>query len=359
MRCLVSKKVFFAFFFFYLVITLILLVFTPITHKEAAFLYLQKASITTFLVQKIYALTHSLVTIRLLFFLASLFSLFFFIKLAKKFLDKEEFVYLSALIFLLIPGVFVSFIIANYASYAMLFTLSVLFFIEKEKFFLASLFLMLLFFSSTAQFALYVAFFFYGYFRKKYLFAVFNFVLLIVSLYFERYEIGGVPKGHLVDLFAIYGVIFSPFYLLALIYALYRYLIKESKNSIWYVSFSAFFFSLLLSIRQKIAVTDFSVYLVPATILVVSTLKKSMEIRLPQFRTIYVRVCQVVVFFLFLETLLIALHYPILHLSKGKIIIIDSSIYKIAQLAKEKKCIIDFQRRHIHLYRFYHLQKCR
>ncbi len=355
----ISKKNFFLFVSFYFAIALLLLIFTPITHKEAFFLYTHKFSLTTFVVQKIYTMTHSLIAIRLPFFIASSLSIIFFFKLAKIYIQKEEFVYLSALVFLLTPGFFVSFIVANYASITIFLLLLTLYLIEKDSKFLMLFPLMLLFFSSTAQFAFFSALFFYAFFHKKIFLAIVSFLLFGISLFFDRYEIGGIPRGHLAELFAVYAVIFSPFYLLALIYALYRFLVKERKNLIWYVTFNAFVFSLLLSIRQKISVTDFSVYMVIGAILVVMVFQKSIQIRLPQFRAIYKRVCQVIIVFLFLETFLIALNYPIYKISNHKIAVIDSSIYTIYKMAKEKKCIKKFQKRHENLYRYYHLQKCK
>ncbi|NPA27428.1 MAG: hypothetical protein GXN91_00030, partial [Epsilonproteobacteria bacterium] len=177
-----------------------------------------------------------------------------------------------------------------------------------------------------AQFALYLAVAIYGYFNRRWYWLGVGMGLLVLSIFNANYPIEGVPRGHLQTLLGIYAVTFSPFYFLAIVYALYRGA-KGKKDIIWYIAIVALFVSILLSIRQKVVVIDFTPFLIISTPLVIEIFRGSVAIRLPQFRKRYYLLCQIVLIVLLLETLLIAVDYPIYKNFGKDLKIIDKSIY--------------------------------
>jgi len=265
------------------------------------------------------------------------------------------------LIYILIPGVFVSTIVINWATIPIF--LSLLFVVAtiKENKLVQAIALVLLFFTHTALFVFYIAIFLYSYKRKIIWLMILSLILFILSTYFQKYDLGGVPKGHLLQLLGIYAVTLSPFFFIALVYSLYRVGKDKQADILWYISTTAFIVSLLLSIRQKILVIDFTPFIVIATPLSVKVFKNSLAIRLKEFRSKYYLLCKIVIFVLLLETLVVALNYPIYRYFSKKIYFIDTSIYKISDIVKNgsKKCVKNINNHNKNLYLFYNIKECK
>jgi hypothetical protein len=131
-----------------------------------------------------------------------------------------------------------------------------------------------------------------------------SFMLVLVSLYIYGFDMTNDPKVYFFNTFAVYAVILSPFLFLYFFYALYRVLIKEEKSVIWYISFVALVFSIILSTRKMILIEDFAPFVVIATPLMYAMFIKSYRIRLPELRSVhrfffgFVLVSLVLIFFL-------------------------------------------------------------
>jgi hypothetical protein len=255
-------------------------------------------------------------------------------KISEFFIKREEFLYLALFIFLITPGFFVSTIIVNYATISIFLALLLVYSFLKENNILTITILVLLFFTKSAHFSIYIAISIYSFLNSRWRLFSLSIILLILSLINANYPINGIPKGHLQTLLGTYAVTFSPFYFLSIIYILYRGWLDKSKNIVWYIAFVAFSISLLLSIRQKVNVTDFTPFLIPITPLVIYSFQKALLIRLPSFRKNYYRLCKIVVIVLLLETFLIAIDYSVYKLINRDLKIIDKSIYKTKILTK-------------------------
>jgi len=362
-ECFLSKRIYIFFLYLYIAVAFWLLYFTPLTPSEANILFSNENHITNFIIFFIEKFTNNKIALRLPFFIISLLSFKLYIDIAKSYFKNKSFLYLSIIIYLIIPGTFISFIIINYATVAIFLILLFIYSYHKKNIIIESVALMLLIVTNTAQFAVFIGVALYT-FRKKewYLFGISIFLIILSSIE-ATYAIDGIPRGHLTNLFGVYGAVLSPFYFIYLIYALYYIGIKSQKDIMWYIVVAVFIMSLLLSIRQKINVTDFTPYLVIAVPLAVKVFEKSISIRLKEFRNFYFKVCTIIVIVLLLETLLIVFNYPIYILSDKKIQIANKNIYKIEKSVKKleknaQKCLKFIKSREKNLYKYYGITVC-
>ena len=361
--CKLSNKAFIGFFIIYSAISLWLIYITPFTNTEADILYSNSFSLTSYITKTLYSLTNSVFFIRLIFFITSTISLFLMFKITNRYLDKE-YRNLALFIYLITPGVFVSFLIVNYATFAIFLTLLFIYSYQKGLKALSFLALVLLFFSHTGSFVVYIASALYAYKIKDISLLLISIVLLTFSSIYANYPIDGIPKGHLVQLFGIYAAIFSPLYFLAVVYTIYRFIKEKKYDLLWYIVATSFIVSLILSIRQKIQITDFAPYIVIVAPLVVYVFKNSLSIRLKPFRKNYYIVCITIISVLLLETLITALEYPLFKYFNNNLLLIDKSIYEVPKnVAKLKNknisCIKRAKNRDLNLYRFYNIKLCK
>ena len=112
-------------------------------------------------------------------------------------------------------------------------------------------------------------------------------ISLSVMLYINGMDVGGIPKGHFLDLLALYAAIFSPIVFIYLFYVLYRRLITREWDLLWSIAMSAFFLSIILSFRQKIAIQTFAPFVMLALPLAAQTFLTTYRLRLREFRGRY------------------------------------------------------------------------
>ena len=363
LKCKIEKRFFYIFLFFYIAASAILMFATPFTQAEANLIFNNNFTLTNLIINFLYPQIDNNL-IRLPFFVLSLISLLIFYKIIKSYFKKEEFIYLTLFVYLLTPGLFLSFIIVNYATIPILLTLIFIFAYKKDYKILQIVVLVLLFFTHTAQFAFYIAILLYSFKKREWHLFITSGLMFLLSSVEATYPIDGIPRGHLLELFGIYGAVFSPLLFIAFVYSIYKIGLKGKKDILWYIAATVFSISILLSIRQKIRVTDFTPYIVIATPLIIQVYKDSISIRLKKFRKFYYTICLTIITVLLLETSLIIFHYPIYKFLHIDLWLIDKSIYKIEKnaliLKKEgKNCINKVRKRDINLYRFYNISKCK
>jgi len=324
--CKISLKGFYSFLFLYILGVLALIFYLPYTQVEQHLL--EGSSLTAVFTQIVFDLSQNYIFLRLVFFFISLVSFYLFAKISKFFLQNEYY-YLALFIYLLIPGIFVSFVIPNYAAIPLFLILLFLFSYFYNFFLLEAAALVLLFFTKAPVFIFYFAIALFGYYKKDWRLFSIGAILFIINAIISPYNIGGVPKGYIVELFIGYAIVFTPFYFIATFYALYRLGREKNFSLVWFIASSFAVVSILLSVRQKIDITDFAPFIVIATPLVVLVFKNSVIIRLKRFQKWHLRVCKIVLLFLFIESCLVALSYPIYELSNHQIKIVNSKIYTI------------------------------
>ena len=193
---------------------------------------------------------------------------------------------ISISIFMLLPGVNSAALLVNESVIVIFGTLLYLYLYklkEKEYYFLLVLFL----FIDNSFAILFLSLFFYSLHKKDNTLLLTSLILFGLSMTLYGFEVGGAPKGYLLDTFAIYATIFSPVLFLYFFYSLYRIGIKWEKDLYWYISMTALGLSLLFSLRQKIAIDDFAPFVVIAIPLMVRLFIHSFRVRLKQFRNMH------------------------------------------------------------------------
>ena len=127
-------------------------------------------------------------------------------------------------------------------------------------------------------------------------------------MYIFGIDFGGHPKNYFLNTLCIYAAIFSPVIFIYLIYALYRWGVKEERTLLWYLGITAFLFSLLLSFRQQMKLEELAPYIVVSSPIMVKTFLSSYRIRLREFRKHYRVLLMIGMTFLMMSTLSIFLN---------------------------------------------------
>ncbi|MCF6200634.1 MAG: hypothetical protein L3J42_00660 [Hydrogenimonas sp.] len=251
------------------------------------------------------------INIRIPFLLLHLINLFLFYQLSRRLLKDEVSVIVSVLIFLFLPGIVSSAVLASSTGLILaLYQLFLLQWLNNRKnaaMALLPLFLVVDRSSVVILFALFL----YSIYRKERGFALWTLTLFSLSLLIYGFDVQGKPKNYFADTVGLYAAIFSPFLFLYFFYSLYRILIKGEKDIIWFVSFIVLVLSLLFSIRQKIAVQDFAPYVVVAVPLMVKIFFQTYRVRLPIFRRRYQYLAALVLGVLAINTVLLLFHKPL------------------------------------------------
>jgi hypothetical protein len=234
------------------------------------------------------------------------------------FLEDEK-RYLSTTIFALLPGIITSAVLVNIAVVVISLVLLFLIFYHQKQVVAEAIVMVLLLLIHDASIVFFIALSIFSAVKRDRLLFVFSILLSIISLfYFNKLEVGGLPSGEFMELFALYIALFSPLVFIYFFYALYRIWLREKKDILWYISFSAFAFSILLSLRQQIIMTDFAPYVVVAVVLMMLIYYRTVEVRLPQFQKIYRMGFNVVIGSLVLTTALIVFHKMLFSLMDDK-----------------------------------------
>lgn len=332
-----KKQHFLLAFFFYAVAVFYLAITTPITPHEAKILYTSE-DIVGILAKWGDSLDIGVIGLRIFSLFFGFLSIGLFYVLSRRHFMKDRNVYLSTLIFMFLPGILTATTMANVAILVLPIVLLFVLFHEKGYIYLLLPLMLVLFFVHDAAIIFFVAVLFYAVVYREKKLAIFSLAFLIASLYLSKgIEIGGVPSGHFVEVFGLYATVFSPLLFIYFFYAMYRILLREKKGLIWYISFTALAFSLLLSIRQKVHITDFAPYVMIAVVLMLKLFNNTIAVRLPEFQKRYKRGFIVVISFLALSVFLIVGHkllYMLLNDPRKHFV---HRIYKPYLLANELK----------------------
>ncbi len=205
-------------------------------------------------------------------------------KLSKQYLKRKSDRVFSVIVYLLLPGTNSAALLVNSAEIVIFLSLLFIYLYENKKYSIAYLILSLSFLVDNSFSIFYLSLIFYSIYKKDNTLLYFSLILFGISMYVWGLDIGGKPKNYFIDTLAVYSAIFSPLVFLYFFYTEYRILIKEKKNILWFISFVAFIFSLLLSFRQKIRVEDFAPFAIIATPLMVRTFLSSYRVRIPELR---------------------------------------------------------------------------
>ncbi|WP_281951128.1 glycosyltransferase family 39 protein [Nitrosophilus kaiyonis] len=277
------KKILYIYLFFYSIFLILISKTIYISPKEALIFYEEKSLlhfITNFTVS---LFGKNEIGLRIFFIVVNVTNILLLYDISTKILKKENDALLTAFIFSILPGFLSSSLLINEAPLIIFFTLLFLYFYIKFKKIAYTLFPIMLFIDNS--FAIFfLSLFFYSLFKKDNLTIIISLIFFTLSMYIFGFDVSGKPKNYFLDTFAIYSAIFSPLIFIYFFYSVYRILIKEKKDIIWFISFVSFLFSLLLSFRQKISVEDFAPFVLIGTPLMIKQFLSSYRVRIPIFR---------------------------------------------------------------------------
>lgn len=285
--------------------------YLPIGESEAKILYEQHGIIAWMMQADSQLPVDSFLSFRLPFLLIHAANIVLFFLLAKVTLHDEKIRALAIILFMVLPGVVSSALLASTTGLLLLlFQLFLNFYLRGYKTFSFAVLAIFMFIDKSSV-ILYSALLVYAVVNKERLMMVWLVALLAVVLFCYGYPVGGKPKNYFGDTIGLYAAIFSPLLFLYFFYVMYRYLIKsETKNIIWMTAASAMMISLMLAIRQRIHIQDFAPFVVPALLVMVENFYKSYRVRLSTFRSKYTLAVGLVLATVALNTLSLLFHRP-------------------------------------------------
>jgi hypothetical protein len=317
----------------YILISFFLASTTPITPHEAKNLYGQ-TSIVSLMMQWGGAVVHGFLGLRIFFLFFAFLSLRIFYELSQRYFQRREDVYLSTSLFMFLPGILTATALANVGIIVLALVLFFVLLYERRHFLILPLIMTALFFIHEASIIFFVALFFYGIAHRDKMLGILSAAFIFAFIYLAKgIEIGGRPSGHFLEIFGLYAAVFSPLLFLYFFYTMYRILLRGRKTLMWYISFTALAVSLLLSIRQKVYITDFAPYVMISTIAMVDIFMQSLRVRLPEFQKRYLRAYYVVIAVLSVSVLAIIFNQPFYYFSDNNPRHFAARIYQPYDLA--------------------------
>lgn len=314
---------------------------TPITPHEAK-LFFNSDGIVNYLMVLGQSLISGFLGFRIFFIFSAFLAILFFYEFARRYFQKRdndyEDAYLATLIFMLLPGIITGSVLSNIAILVLPLVLLFVLLYERKHFALLPFIMLILFFIHDASIIFFIAIMLYGLIHKDKKLAITATTFLIAFIILAKgIEIGGRPSGHFIDIFGLYAAVFSPLVFLYFFYIMYRTFLRETKTLIWYISFTALIFSLLLSIRQKVHISDFAPYVTISIVLMLDIFNNSIRVRLPEFKKKYKLSFNIIVGTLLLSASIIFLHQLIFYINKNPKEYFANRAYRPYILSKELK----------------------
>ena len=332
-----KKQYFLLATFFYAIAIFYLAATIPISPHEAKILY-SSHDILYKLMTWGENLISGVLGLRIFFVFFGFLSILFFYEFNRRYFSKREDAYLSTFIFMLLPGIVTGSTLVNVAIIVLPLVLLFVLLYEKNHFILLPFIMLALFFVHEASIIFFVSVLFYAVIHKDKKLSIFSGAFLIAFIYLAKgIEVGGRPSGHFAEIFGLYAAVFSPFVFLYFFYTMYRILLRGNKTLLWYISFTALAFSLILSIRQRIRITDFVPYVMIAIPLMLDVYNRSVRVRLPEFQKRYKLGFKVVISSLFLSVFIIFIYQVMFFVVKDHKKYFSNSVYEPYFLAKELK----------------------
>jgi hypothetical protein len=256
---------------------------------------------------------------RLPFVFLGLVNIPLFFYMSKQYFEKIEDSFLATTIFALLPGIITSAILVNIAVLVITLVMAFLILYAKKLVWLQAGVAILLLYLHDASIIFFISIAIYSAFKRdRLLFAISATLIAISFLYFNDLTVGGHPSGKFLELFALYAALFSPLVFIYFFYALYRIWTREGKDILWYIAFSSFTLSILLSLRQQVIMTDFAPYVIVAVVLMILTYKRTVDVRLPLFQKNYKLGFRIVIASLVFSALIILFQKPLFLLYDDK-----------------------------------------
>lgn len=258
-----------------------------ISYNEANLLSDEFSSLWFLIQSSLFFLGQNDFALRLPMIMLHVLSAVLLFQISKKYVKLERNRVWLLIIFILLPGVISSAIIVNRAG-LILFCLLLFVYMYENYSKKYSYFLLFIYMLMDGGFVyLFMALVLFSLYKKDRNFFIFNLALFIISLLTYGIDTHGSPKGYFLNSIGLYAAIFTPIIFIYLFYVLYRRYLTKDIDILWFISSTAFIFSLLLSFRQRVEVELFAPYVMLALPLIAQTFEHSYRVRLNVFRKKY------------------------------------------------------------------------
>lgn len=127
-----------------------------------------------------------------------------------------------------------------------------------------------------------------------------------INMFLYEESIGGIPKAYCLDLLGSIAMLFSPFLFLYYVYTLYAAVARRKEDSLMvYIATSGLILMLLLSLRQKVDITQFTPLLLVGFPVLAFGFFSDIRLRLKQFKRRFRIRMSFIIATLLLETILL------------------------------------------------------
>ncbi|WP_200763846.1 glycosyltransferase family 39 protein [Nitrosophilus alvini] len=254
-------------------------------------------------------------SLRLFFVILHIINIWLVYLISLKIVKKEIYALLSAVVYSLLPGVLSSALIVNEAGIVIFLTLLFIYIYQNKKFGKKAYLLFPVMLLADNSFAIFfLSLFFFSLKKKDRLLIFLSLLFFGLSMYLFGFDASGKPRNYFLETFGIYSAVFSPLLFLYFFYTIYRILVKEEKDIVWYISFVSFAFALLLSFRQRIHLEDFAPFAVIALPLMVKVFMNSYKVRIAEHRKKHKLLFAIVAVSLILNDLVLFFNKPLYYL---------------------------------------------
>lgn len=272
---------------FHFMILLYLVSTFSISYKEALIFYSETPSILSIITNTSVALFgQNDFALRVPFILFYIGSGILIYLLTQNYFRSQRDRVINLAIFMILPGLNSAALLVNESIIVVFFTLLYLYIYKIKSRACYSLLILFLFIDNSFA-ILFLALFFYSLKKRDNILLILSLFLFGISMTIYGFDVGGSPKGYLLDTFAKYATIFSPVLFIYFFYSMYRIGLKMPKDIFWYISATALFLSLLFSLRQNIRIEDFAPFVIISVPLMVKLFIHSLRVRLKEFRGVH------------------------------------------------------------------------
>jgi len=347
----------------YFLILVALAITTPITPSEARLFFDPIDRPTQFLIQAGYSLSHTEFGLRSAFLLLGAINTLLYYQITAYFFSRRGDRYLVMMIYLSLPGVIASTVMASDAIIISTLILLFVYGFLKSNWWMTTIPLLLLSSVHWSSYILYLGLMLYAFStHSRRLFAI-STLSLILYLIFGIHAPDLGSRSYFLDIFGMYAAVFSPLLFIYLFYVLSRILLRGGRDIVWYISFMSLIVSMLLSLKFRIKIIDFSPYIMLGIIPVVHVYYGSLRVRMRRFQGGYRVIFWITVSTLWLSSLSIVLHQPIYRLVGAESYSIVAPVYEPYDRANRlkaegKSCVDDIRERSLHQMRYYGIERC-
>jgi len=357
------NHLFYIFIGLYFLLLVTLAVTTPITPSEARLFFESIERPTQLFIQTGYSLSSTEFGLRSIFLLLGTVNGVLYYKITSYFFSRDSDRYLVTTLYLSLPGVIASTVMANDAVIISTLLLLFIFGFLRANWWISTISLLFLSCVHWSSYILYLGLILYAFstLNKRLFFASMISLVLYFSFGIHTPDVG--IRSYFLDIFGMYAAVFSPLLFIYLFYALYRVLLRGDRDIIWYISFMGLIVSMLLSFKFRIKIIDFSPYIMIGIIPMMGIYHSSLRVRMRRFQGGYRVLFWTVTSMLVLSSMSIILHQPIYRIA-GKInYSIVAPVYEPYDRAKrlkaeDKSCANGIRERSLHQMRYYGIKRC-